>query len=197
MLVAHTLRAEGFDASEDGTGRGIPLVVSASEGIAGTVSSKWAKGTGRPAGDECQNIVAIPFDTTQITHPENRSRPMPGDPAPRLAKGGHAPEVAFDARQSDAVVYGDKAGPLDTDAFSQGVHTGATVRRLTPTECERLQGFPDGWTAIPFRGKPASDGPRYKALGNSMAVNVMRWLGRRIDLVEREMAALAAREAAE
>lgn len=62
-----------------------------------------------------------------------------------------------------------------------------SVRRLTPTECERLQGFPDGWTQIPWRGKPASecpDGPRYKALGNSMACNVMRWIGRRIELVE-------------
>lgn len=54
------------------------------------------------------------------------------------------------------------------------------VRRLTPTECERLQGFPDGWTQVPYRGKPASDGPRYKAIGNSMAVPVMAWIGRRI-----------------
>jgi site-specific DNA-cytosine methylase len=54
------------------------------------------------------------------------------------------------------------------------------VRRLTPRECERLQGFSDDFTAIPG----AADGPRYKALGNSMAVNVMRWLGYRIALVE-------------
>lgn len=58
------------------------------------------------------------------------------------------------------------------------------VRRLTPTECERLQGFPDGYTDIVYRGKRACDGPRYKALGNSMAVNVMRWLGLRIRDVE-------------
>jgi len=56
------------------------------------------------------------------------------------------------------------------------------VRRLTPMECERLQGFPDDWTNIPWRGKPtAPDGPRYKACGNSMAVPVMRWIGERID----------------
>jgi DNA (cytosine-5)-methyltransferase 1 len=58
-----------------------------------------------------------------------------------------------------------------------------TVRRLTPRECERLQGFPDSWTEIPWRGKPASecpDGPRYRALGNSMAVNCMAWIGERI-----------------
>ena len=60
------------------------------------------------------------------------------------------------------------------------------VRRLTPLECERLQGFPDGYTAVPYRGKPAADGPRYKALGNSMAVNCMRWIGRRIETVSRE-----------
>ena len=57
------------------------------------------------------------------------------------------------------------------------------VRRLMPVECERLQGFPDGWTDIPFRGKPATDAPRYKALGNSMAVPVIRWLGERIRTV--------------
>lgn len=62
---------------------------------------------------------------------------------------------------------------------------GLTVRRLTPLECERLQGFPDGWTDIPWRGREhASDSPRYKALGNSMAVPVMRWIGEGIQLVE-------------
>ena len=65
------------------------------------------------------------------------------------------------------------------------VAAGWQVRRLTPRECERLQGFPDDFTLAPFRGKPASDGPRYKALGNSMAVNVMRWIGQRIELVDR------------
>ena len=61
------------------------------------------------------------------------------------------------------------------------------VRRLTPTECERLQGFPDGWTQIPYKGKPAEECPqthRYKALGNSMAVPVMKWIAERIDMVE-------------
>lgn len=59
------------------------------------------------------------------------------------------------------------------------------VRRLTPTECERLQGFPDGYTQVPYRGKEAADSPRYKALGNSMAVPVMRWIGERLAKVER------------
>jgi DNA (cytosine-5)-methyltransferase 1 len=63
------------------------------------------------------------------------------------------------------------------------VSDGLQVRRLTPTECERLQGFPDNHTQIPWRGKPTADcpdGPRYKAIGNSMAVPVMRWIGERM-----------------
>ena len=75
-------------------------------------------------------------------------------------------------------------GPLQrcqTPAVANG--GGMAVRRLTPKECERLQGFPDNWTLIPWRGKPAEqcpDGPRYKALGNSMAVPCMAWIGSRI-----------------
>jgi DNA (cytosine-5)-methyltransferase 1 len=58
------------------------------------------------------------------------------------------------------------------------------VRRLTPRECERLQGFPDDYTLVEYRKKPAADGPRYRALGNSMAVPVMRWIGERIAMVD-------------
>jgi len=64
------------------------------------------------------------------------------------------------------------------------IQTGRTVRRLTPRECERLQGFPDDYSRIAWRGKPAEhcpDSPRYRALGNSMAVPVMRWIGQQID----------------
>ena len=64
------------------------------------------------------------------------------------------------------------------------VHVGMAVRRLTPTECERLQGFPDSYTDIKSKNKPTPDGPRYKALGNSMAVPVMAWIGQRIEQVE-------------
>ena len=68
----------------------------------------------------------------------------------------------------------------------QFLRTGMQVRRLTPIECERLQGFPDDYTNIPWRGKPESpDGPRYKALGNSIAVPCMRWIGERIAFVEK------------
>jgi DNA (cytosine-5)-methyltransferase 1 len=94
------------------------------------------------------------------------------------------PAVAFDARQSDVLQYGPISGPLDTDGQTIGILASAAVRRLTPRECERLQGFPDDWTLVPWRGKPASDGPRYRAIGNSMAVNCMEWIGQRIADVE-------------
>jgi DNA (cytosine-5)-methyltransferase 1 len=99
----------------------------------------------------------IPFDTTQITSKANYSKPQQGDPCHPLAAGAHPPAIA----QTLA------------------------VRRLTCTECERLQGFPDGYTNIPWRKADESpDGPRYKALGNSMAVPVMAWIGKRIQEVE-------------
>ena len=70
------------------------------------------------------------------------------------------------------------------------VNNKGRVRRLMPVECERLQGFPDNYTKIPYRGRSADncpDGPRYKAIGNSMAIPVMKWIGDRIDFVEKEV----------
>ena len=146
-FVAHCLKAEGADASEDGTGRGVPLVV---------------------------------FDTTQITSKTNRCNPQPGDPCHPLAAGAHAPAIAFHLRgREGGAVAGNSAGVVNAVLPPAG-----GVRRLTPRECERLQGFPDGYTEIPYRGKPAKDGPRYKALGNSMAINVMAWVGSRIRMVD-------------
>jgi site-specific DNA-cytosine methylase len=83
---------------------------------------------------------------------------------------------ARDTRQAT-----DDAQRESTETVGRGTFQ---VRRLTVEECEFLQGFPRGYTAIPYRGKPAADGPRYKALGNSMAVPCMRWIGERIALVE-------------
>jgi DNA (cytosine-5)-methyltransferase 1 len=75
----------------------------------------------------------------------------------------------------------EEVAPCLTSADKHGVAQSMTVRRLTPIECERLQGFPDGYTNIPWRKATESpDSPRYKALGNSMAVPVMAWIGRRI-----------------
>ncbi len=101
-----------------------------------------------------------------------------------------ADPVAF-RTAGDGAVYdeGDVTAPLTTgtDQSAQIIAQRWRVRRLTPRECERLQGFPDDFTRIPYRGKPADkcpDGPRYKALGNSMAVNVMEWIGERIAEVD-------------
>lgn len=126
--VTHTLKAEGFDASEGGTGRGQPIVTHAIQ--AGALRSNPASG---PDG------VGV-----QVDH----------------------------------------AYTLEARAEVQAVQSASAVRRLTPKECERLQGFPDDWTLIPYRKKPAEqcpDGPRYKAIGNSKAVFCVRWIARRID----------------
>jgi DNA (cytosine-5)-methyltransferase 1 len=152
-----------------------------------------------PSGVENSTTTAVlqptPFDTTQITSPANYSNPKPGDQCHPLAAGAHAPAVAwsimpqnsgrdYKARQVDVlqplmaggVQHGNQGGDI--------IQTAMQVRRLTPVECERLQGFPDNYTAIPWRKKTASecpDGPRYKALGNSWAVPVVRWIGSRIN----------------
>ena len=96
--------------------------------------------------------------------------------------------VAFDTynQTTSDVSQPIRAAASDVDKMG-AVLTQSVVRRLTPRECERLQGFPDDFTQIPYRNKPAEncpDGPRYKALGNSMAVPVMRWIGERIQIVE-------------
>ena len=83
----------------------------------------------------------------------------------------------------------DMCGTLKVCGSAPQVVRHMQVRRLTPLECERLQGFPDNHTRIPWRGKPEAecpDGPRYKAIGNSMAVPVMRWIGERIQICEKE-----------
>ena len=94
--------------------------------------------------------------------------------------------VVFDAYQHHGWRESDTVGTL-TANLARGVcgdsplvANSIALPRLTPTECERLQGFPDGYTLVTVKGKPAADGPRYKALGNSMAVPVMAWIGARI-----------------
>ena len=129
--------------------------------VSPTCTSLWAKGpTSTP-------LVEVP--TVYENHP-NDSRIKEVDVSPTCSArwgtgGGNVPLVQ---------------GTIVKPAMA--------VRRLTPTECERLQGFPDGYTQIPWRKKEAEncpDGPRYKALGNSMAVPVMRWIGERIAIVDK------------
>jgi len=96
---------------------------------------------------------------------------------------------AFSKRPGQQIATRDDGSSfaLTTGEPPRLARAGYAVRRLTPLECERLQGFPDGWTDVPWRGKKhAGDGVRYHAIGNSMAVNVMRWIGERIAAVQRE-----------
>lgn len=153
--VAHTLKAEGFDASEGGTGRGTPLVPVAFHHNAQACQLPTAeRDTSVSDALTCSQQAAVAFTTEQT---------------PKF--------------NSDCALTLAKQSPTGGGQV-QSVLTAMQVRRLTPRECERLQGFPDDYTAIPWRKKPASecpDGPRYKALGNSMAVPVMRWIGRQIE----------------
>jgi DNA (cytosine-5)-methyltransferase 1 len=243
------------------------------EGCAATVSSKWAKGTGSPAGDECYNLTTQPIAGTignrglrshteldghgayiPVQQPvvsiqgaatrinpssgpdgigvsqlgvaytlEARSevqavaQPVPFTKAKRAQSttddetwvdGKVNPTISLfdqgDTRATTVAVAfndtsatlkggsGERGYPDPSDGNGHGIVGSAmTVRRLTPTECERLQGFPDGYTAIPWRRKPADqcpDGLRYKALGNSMAVNCMAWIGERIAASEAQHA---------
>jgi hypothetical protein len=90
-------------------------------------------------------------------------------------------------RQGSGIGNDGDPCPTLTKEFVPGVAMPMAVRRLTPVECERLQGFPDNWSRISWKGKPETDcpdGPRYKACGNSMAVPVMRWIGERIAAVD-------------
>jgi DNA (cytosine-5)-methyltransferase 1 len=116
------------------------------------------------------------FDPRQITSDKNYSHPQSGDPCHPLAAGMHAPAVAFRRTHS--------------------------IRRLTPLECERLQGFPDGWTCLcqplaAYAENPdvaalrcrCPDGPRYSVMGNAVTVPVIEWLGRRLGFVLRDVAA--------
>jgi len=112
------------------------------------------------------------------------------DSSPCADRGMDVVAVAFTTEQtpkaSSDVAFTVTTGSPTGGGHPQCVETAMQVRRLTPVECERLQGFPDGYTNIPWRNKPESpDGPRYKALGNSMAVPVMRWIGERINEVSK------------
>ena len=110
---------------------------------------------------------------------------QPGDPMNTLTKGDRhavAQPIAFTTEQTPKFNENQALTLTKSEAkHNQSVLTEMAVRRLTPVECERLQGFPDGYTNIPWRKAAESpDGPRYKSLGNSMAVPVMKWIGKRI-----------------
>jgi DNA (cytosine-5)-methyltransferase 1 len=144
---------------------------------AGTLT---ARHDSSPCHDRGMNVAAFPANLsgTQCTSTENLS-PALGAMNPTAV----AQPVGTDLYNGS--ITGDVAATMGTPGSSSNasgptVMQSMQVRRLTPTECERLQGFPDGYTLVPHRGKPAADGPRYKSLGNSWAVPVVAWIGKRI-----------------
>lgn len=143
---------------------------------------------GGGGGDKPHVLMPVAF--AENSRSEIRLQCGDGQISPQLTTGGGKPGqgqpcIAFNWNaQPDQMNFSADTTPTLSCSQEAAVHTGWRVRRLTPVECERLQGFQDGFTAVPYRGKPAADGPRHRALGNSMACNVMRWLGRRIEMVE-------------
>jgi len=252
-FIVHSLNSEGFDASEDGTGRGVPL-------ISETLSTRYGDPSGRDLSDSSA-ILPVAFNlrgreggampevsgsaslrasaggstNSYIAFSAKDHGADADEIAPTLrgmghdashANGGGQLAIAFTLHGSDSTASiassTDVAGSLRTrapgsienssttavlqeqsvaspqpDSCSKQVdssdtssgshdlsHAPMAVRRLTPRECERLQGFPDDYTLVEYRGKLAADGPRYRSLGNSMAVPVMRWIGERIAAVD-------------
>jgi len=184
LTVAHALRGEGVDASEDGTGRGTPLVAAFAHQAGGKQTT-----LGYSADGLVQTLGANQTPAVAFTAKDYGADA--GDIAPTLRAGGHTgshanggvmPAVAFAQNQRDEVRMMQLAAEPGAKQQTYALHQMA-VRRLTPRECERLMGYPDDYTLVPWRGKLAPDGPRYKALGNSMAVPVVRWIGQRIQAV--------------
>ncbi|MHA0888186.1 Dam family site-specific DNA-(adenine-N6)-methyltransferase [Enterobacter ludwigii] len=221
--VSHTLKGEGFDGSEDGTGRGVPVVAFGGGNTSGNIdvaACLTAKGQridfevetfavhgtqdpdtnrelahtlGRNNGQE-NACIAFSYkdsgaDATSDLSPTIRA----GNHDKSHANSGQPPAIAYafkagQGAKAGGIGYAEEQSPTLTSASSgtnlaPAVMHGVAVRRLTPIECERLQGFPDNHTLIGWRGKDVDqcpDGPRYKAIGNSMAVPVMRWIGERI-----------------
>lgn len=157
------------------------------EGVASPIGAGSPGGSGyRNDADTADNLIAPPL--THNPYGDHESREGLLSVTHPLDTDGSSIAVAVNLRGRDGGAMPETSELASLRSASGGSSRSfvqqTAVRRLTPTEAERLQGFPDGYTAIPFRGKPAKDAPRYKALGNSMAVPVIRWLGERIELVE-------------
>ena len=137
----------------------------------------------RPEADQGAPVIAFGAQNSAA-----QGDSVSTDVTPTLDKS-KTPAVAF-AWDEELNAREEQAGTLlrgGAGGRHDGVMQASAVRRLTPVECERLQGFPDNYTQIAWRNKPAEncpDGPRYKAMGNSMAVPVMTWLGERINMVD-------------
>ena len=203
-IVTHALTA-----SPDGTGRGVPLAVHENQrGELTTSQSAGALKTGGGKPGQGYPAVCYPLDLRNAGRDPDKRDAMNRQGVGVGAEGAAAPACTTGPVAGVAYSFQPRIGRSGRGQPSEvvpalagaGADVGATsdarpcvavaapsyaVRRLTPRECERLMGYPDDYTRIEFKGKPASDGARYRALGNSMAVSVVAWIGRRIELVTR------------
>ncbi|EMS9660193.1 phage N-6-adenine-methyltransferase [Klebsiella aerogenes] len=221
--ISHTLKAEGFDGSEDGTGRGIPVIAFGGGNTGGNIDvAACLTAKGQRIDFEVETFAVHgtqdPDTNLELAHTLGRNHGQENaciafsykdhgadaseDLSPTLRAGnsdnsnsnsGQPPAIAYafkpgQGAKARSIGFAEEQSPTLTSASSgtnltPAIMQGVSVRRLMPVECERLQGFPDNHTLISWRGKTVTDcpdGPRYRAIGNSMAVPVMRWIGERI-----------------
>lgn len=221
--ISHTLKAEGFDGSEDGTGRGVPVIAFGGGNTRGNIDvAACLTARGQRIDFDVETFAVHgtqdPDSNRELAHTLGRNHEQENaciafsykdhgadaseDLSPTLRAGnsdnsnansGQPPAIAYafkpgQGAKARGIGFAEEQSPTLTSASSgtnltPAVMCGVSVRRLMPVECERLQGFPDNHTLISWRGKEAAecpDGPRYRAIGNSMAVPVMRWIGERI-----------------
>jgi DNA (cytosine-5)-methyltransferase 1 len=207
-IVSHTLNTQCGQVTEDGTGHGSPIVVAAPLTAGGHLNSN-APGRHREDDENLvlnwqasgadwmhpnaeatdalhvgQTPAVAAFDLAQITSAENRSSVEPDAPTPTAAAAARPHIAAVQEAQTGVREYID-AGTLRAngpghDPVGTRLRVGASLRRLTPRERERLQGLPDDWTLI----DGASDAARYRVIGNGVAVPVIEWIGHRLAMVE-------------
>lgn len=214
--ITHALNTanNGKGCSEDGTGRGVPTIAQTvalrgrdgggTAEIGGDTATALRASTG---GGDKPHILTVhgtqdPDISEHVSHTLGRNsgqeNALEGSrvlqqtlhSVEEIRRSAGIKDSAEEEVQSLREARSRQGAMREALYGSQEVRL--AVRRLLPVECERLQGFPDNWTAIPWRGKPAEqcpDGPRYKAIGNSMAVPCMRWIGDRIATIEAVRAA--------
>jgi DNA (cytosine-5)-methyltransferase 1 len=203
---SHALTTRAAACEEDGTGRGTQIVThggvfdgavaftKAKRAQSATDDESWVPGDVAPTQNQFDQGDTRATTVVAFTHSGYSNQPawITGSRTDCISSAGHSDGshqgigvVAFRENQRAEVEYVDPPHALASGGGKPGqgycgVQLGMQVRRLTPTECAYLQGFPADYLDITFRKKPAADGPKYRALGNSMAVPCMWWLGYRI-----------------
>ena len=194
VLVSYAVRMR---EGRDGGGKG-PLVQEEVSGALATGNDQTVFCANETTRDEVRVVgdgtlagalAASPVmkQTTYVCETANANGSVPGASELGRSQAPCPKAVCMADDNGGSAVDEECCGTLKCGGSASQVARRMSVRRLMPRECERLQGFPDDWTLIPWKGRPAEecpDGPRYKAIGNSMAVPVMRWLGERIAVAD-------------